>query len=124
MNEDYTVPPVPGTKLTKDRAGYVAKGPFACRTCRWFVESTLPAPAQGACPVTGTLVDPGGCCDAWNKPLPSFNVGKRVAEYVYVEGSTYTCKECGYYNAATKSCWPVDGSIEPEGSCNKWTPRT
>lgn len=119
--EVYTKPPVPGKKLTKDEAGYVAHGPFSCSTCHHF-EPPQSGGDMGACRPVGGPVAAGACCDFWNDPKAPLGVNKTGAEYVYVPGAKYTCAECRYFQADQHTCMPVVGRIEPQASCNKWTP--
>jgi len=119
-NENYTQPPDPGKKLTKQEAGYVSKGPFGCLHCSWYQQ---PLKGEiGYCDPVGTAVCRYGCCDYWNDPHAPKNVGKSGAEYVYIGYSEYTCDQCLYFDKVTHTCWPVVGQIDPEGSCNKWMP--
>ncbi len=119
-DENYTVPPQAGVKLSKKDAGYVAAGPFSCAHCRWYEGGKLPI---GRCaPIGRDIVNRDGCCDVWNVADAKPNQGKIQNEYVYVQGATNVCAECSYFDPATFTCWPVDGLISPKASCNKWTP--
>lgn len=37
------------------------------------------------------------------------------------EGKGIRCGTCVFYNAATKSCFPVRGKIHKQSCCNLWT---
>ena len=121
MEENNTTPPVPGTKLTKDDAGYVNSGPLGCLHCQWY-EQTLKGEV-GRCEPVGGAVLRYACCDYWNDPDAPKGVGKQRAEYVYVPYSTYQCRQCDYFDPKTETCWPVEGHIDPGASCNKWMPK-
>ena len=118
--EVYTRPPVPGKKLSKDAASYVAHGPFGCYLCFWY-EQPLEG-VIGHCTPVGQPIHRNGCCDYFNDRQAPTGVGKARAEYVYVPYNSYTCKRCTFFDRLSETCWPVEGHIDPDASCNKWMP--
>lgn len=119
-NEVYTRLPDPGIKLTKEEAGYVARGPFSCATCMHFEKPETGD--VGACQPVGGAVSAHGCCNYWNVRNAPHGVGKSGVEYVCVQGSNYTCAQCRFFASRSETCSPVKGRISPVASCDKWMP--